>query len=82
MKLFHNYFSSSNEGLSEGRIVPPKLINFLKKFQMGGGGHFQSKNLCCRFWTYKQGFLSMKVEEKSQHDFPNIGGEGGLKAIW
>ena len=54
----------------------------LEKFQRGAGGHFQSKNLCCRFWTYKQGFLSMKVEEKSQHDFPKIGGEGGLKAIW
>ena len=59
-----------------------KTDEFSEKFQRGGGGHFQSKNLCCRFWTYKQGFLSMKVEEKSQHDFPKIGGEGGLKAIW
>ena len=65
----------------KGRVRVPKQMNF-RKSSKGGGCHFQSKNLCCRFWTYKQGFLSMKVEEKSQHDFPNIGGEGGLKAIW
>ena len=59
-----------------------KKDEFSEKFQRGGGGHFQSKNLCCRFWTYKQGFLSMKVEEKSQHDFPKIGRDGGLKALW
>ena len=37
MKLFHNSFSS-NEGLPEGRIVPPKRMNFLIKFQIGEGG--------------------------------------------
>ena len=26
-----------------------KSDEFLEKFQKGGGGHFQSKNLCCRF---------------------------------
>ena len=59
MKLFHNSFSSSNDGLPEGRIVPPKWMNFLKKFHRGGGGHFQSKNLCCRYWTLKQHRLEL-----------------------
>ena len=26
---------------------------FFGKFPKRGGGHFQSKNLCCRFWTFK-----------------------------
>ena len=31
----------------------------LEKYQRGGdGGHFQSKYLCRRFWTFKQGFLA------------------------
>ena len=59
-------------------MAVPYRMNF-RKSSKGGG---EVINLCCRFWTYKQGFLSMKVEEKSQHDFPKIGGEGGLKAIW
>ena len=41
-----------------------KTDEFLEKFQTGGGGHFQSKNLYCRFWTFKQGFLSMKLIQK------------------
>ena len=28
-----------------------------KLFYVRGRGSFQSKNLCCRFWTFKQGFL-------------------------
>ena len=31
----------------------------------GGGGHFQSISLCSRFWNLKQGFLSMKLIQKS-----------------
>ena len=26
------------------------------------GGHFQFKNLCCRFWTFKQGFLRTELK--------------------
>ena len=37
---------------------------FSEKFQKGGVCHFQSKNLYCRFWTFKQGFLSMKMIQK------------------
>ena len=36
---------------------------FSEKFQKGGG-HFQSKNLYCKIWTFKQGFFSMKVIQK------------------
>ena len=31
----------------------------------GGGGNFQSENLCCRFWETQTGFLSMKLIQKS-----------------
>ena len=37
---------------------------FFGKVPKGGGGHFQSKNFYCRFWTFKQGFLSMKMIQK------------------
>ena len=32
-------------------------MNFRKSSKGGKGGHFQSKNLCCRFWTFTQVFL-------------------------
>ena len=81
MRKRHKAEDTFRTSLMKGNST--KTEEFSEKFQRGGGGGlFQSKNLCCRFWTYKQGFLSMKVEEKSQHDFPKIGGEGGLKAIW
>ena len=38
-------------------------MHFQKSFKVGGGG---------RFWTLRQGFLSMKFEEKMQHDFLKI----------
>ena len=31
------------------------------KVPKGGGGHFQSKNLYCKIWTFKQGYLTMKL---------------------
>ena len=40
----------------KGRMVPPKLMNFWKSSKRGWGGHFQSKNLCCRFWTLNRAF--------------------------
>ena len=33
-----------------GKGPATKSDEFLEKLQRGGGGHFQSKNLCCRFW--------------------------------
>ena len=44
-----------------------------------GGGHFKSKKLCCRIWTFEQGFLSMKLKNL-QHDFPKV--RRGSKAVW
>ena len=48
-----------------------RILNFSAIFHKGGD-HFESKKLCCRFWTYKQGFLSMKVEKKLHYDCPKI----------
>ena len=45
-------------------MKPPKRMFFRKSSKGGGGGHFQSENLYCRFWTFKQGFLSMKMIQK------------------
>ena len=65
-----------------------KTDEFSKKFQ--GGGHFQSKNLCCKIWTFKQGYLTMKLIQRGlfrlclknlQHNFPKMRG-GGSKAVW
>ena len=39
-----------------------KTDEFSEKFQ--GGGHFQSKNLCCKIWTFKQGYLTMKLIQR------------------
>ena len=40
-----------------------KTDEFSEKFQ-GRGGHFQSKNLCCKIWTFKQGYLTMKLIQR------------------
>ena len=34
------------------------------KVPKGGGGHFQSKNLYCKIWTFKQGYLTMKLIQR------------------
>ena len=34
------------------------------KVPKGGGDHFQSKNLCCKIWTFKRGFFGMKMTQK------------------
>ena len=53
------------------------------KVPKGGGGHFQSKNLCCKIWTFKQGYLTMKLIQsvaslkKLQHNFPKMRGVKG-----
>ena len=63
-----NLVKKFNEGLvkvylCKGRMEIPKRM-FFRKSSKRGGGHFQSKNLYCRFWTFKQGFLSMKMLQK------------------
>ena len=64
-------------------------MNF-RKSSKGGGGHFQSKNLCCKIWTFKQGYLTMKLIQRGlfrlclknlQQNFPKMRGEGS-KAVW
>ena len=65
-----------------------KTDEFSRKVPKGGtvgGGHFQSKKLCCILWTFKEVFLSMKFEEKKlQHDFLKMRGgvKGGLDLFW
>ena len=43
-----------------------KRMNF-RKNSKGGGGYFQSKNLCCRFWIFKQGFLCIKFKKNCKN---------------
>ena len=45
MKMWHISIRVPRNGLTFGKV--PK----------GGGGHFQSKNLYCRFFTFKQAFM-------------------------
>ena len=54
------------------------MIFFRKISKEGGGCHFQSKNLCCRFWTFKQNFLSTKLIQNVQDDSPKMR-LGGVK---
>ena len=49
--LFHDFFQF------KGRMVVPNRMNFRKSSKWGVGGHFQSKNLCCRFWELWTGFF-------------------------
>ena len=38
-------------------------MNFRKSSE-GGGGHFQSKNLYCKIWTFEQGFFGIKMIQR------------------
>ena len=49
--------------IAKGRVRLTDRMNF-RKSSKRGGGHFQSKNLYCKIWTFKQGFFSMKVIQK------------------
>ena len=40
----------------QGRVALLNRMNFRKSSEGGAGGHFQSKKLYCRFWTFIQGF--------------------------
>ena len=44
-KQKHQYYKTH-----KGRVGLPKRMNFRRTSK--GGGHFQSKNCCCRFWTF------------------------------
>ena len=45
-----------------------------------GGGHFQSKNLCCRFCTFKQAFFWTLSEKNCNIIFWKWG--GGVTCCW
>ena len=66
--------------LGSGTDGGTKSDEFSEKFQRGGAGRFQSKNLYCRFWTFIQDFKG-GFSEKLQYDFPEMRG-GGSKAIF
>ena len=34
------------------------------KISQGGGGYFQSQYLCCKFWTFREGFFRTFSEKK------------------
>ena len=40
-----------------------KSDEFSEKLQRGGG-HFQSKNLCCRFWKFYTGLFEHEIDTK------------------
>ena len=50
-------------------------MNFRKTSKEGGGGgdHFQSKNLCCRFWTFIWAIFGC-FPKKLQLNFPKMRG--------
>ena len=62
-----------------GWMPSHKTDQFSKKERKGKGGgvNFQSKSLYCRFWTFKQGFLSMIFKKKIAILFSE--NEGGFK---
>ena len=43
-----------------GKDGVSKTDEFSEKFQKRGGDSFQSKNLCCRFWTLNRAFSAWK----------------------
>ena len=47
-----------------GNDPATKLDDFFGKTPKGGGGHFQSKNLCCRFWELLTGLFEHEVDTK------------------
>ena len=44
-----------------GKHPLSKTDEFSEKFRRGGGGHFRSKNLYCKIWTFEQGYFGMKI---------------------
>ena len=60
--LFAFFALAINTLQNKGRIGLPKRMNFRKSSE-GGGGAFPIQNLCCKIWTFKKGFFSMKIIE-------------------
>ena len=56
------FFKVPKKAAGKGSRPHPKRMNFRKSSR--GGGHFQSKNLCCKIWTFKQGYLTMKLIQR------------------
>ena len=54
-----------------GKPRTSKTDEFPGKKTEGGGGHFQSKNLYRKIWTFKQGYLTMKLIQRGpvRHPF-------------
>ena len=50
--ILSNEVKGCELGRTKGRMVVPNRTNF-RKSAKGTGGHFQSKNLYCRFWEYE-----------------------------
>ena len=53
-----NSFTSIREfqTLNQGRMALPNRMNFWKTSK-GEGGHFQSRNLYCRFWAFREALI-------------------------
>ena len=62
--------------VAKGRVRLPKQMNFRKTSKEGGRGHFQSKNLCCRFFTFMYGFFRTFFEKNCNTIFQKWGGRG------
>ena len=58
----------------KGWVTLPNQMNFRKSSKGGDRGQFQSKNLCWRFWTFKQG-----ISEKIASWFSGNKREGGQR---
>ena len=69
------FLSSCQDICDFGKGGATKLDEFSEKFQRGGG-HFQSKNLYCRFWTFIKGLFSDVLWKYLQHNFPKMRGVG------
>ena len=57
MVLKFPYEDFTDVTVAIGDTCTSKTDEFSEKFRRGGGGHFQSKNLCCKIWTFEQGFF-------------------------
>ena len=53
-------------------------MNFRKSSEQG---HFQYKNLCCKIWTFKQGFFGMKIENDTKGVFQGMCFNNSMRKI-
>ena len=67
MKGHLGAFLKLQYSLSKGRVRLPNRMNFwksAKEGEEGGGAHFQSKNLNCRFWELETGLFEHEIDTK------------------